>query len=137
MIKLWRSLRQQVGRRGAFLLYLALLDLIYGFALANPTEQSVRNPTTIFLIGIMPLIIWAALWAVVGLACLFYAFRRKDAIGYAAAMSIKAFWAIVFLLGWITGEVERGYLSAVIWGAFVVLLLIIAGWRENPEEVEE
>jgi hypothetical protein len=127
-------LARQVGRRGAWLLFLALLSLVYAFGLAFPTQRSLTNPTTVFLVAIMPLYAWAVLWGGVGLACLFYAFRKWDAPGYTLAMFLLALWALVFLFGWLIGDVERGYLSAVIWGAFCGVTGLIAGWRENLEE---
>lgn len=126
----------QIGRRGAFLIFLALLDLIYAYGLAFPTERSVNSPTSKFLASTMPLWAWGALWAVVGLVCLFFAFRIKDRIGYAAAMFIKVLWALMFLLGWLFADVERGYLSTAIWGAFAAVLWLISGWQENPRDPE-
>jgi len=41
-------------------------------------------------------------------------------------------WALVFLLGWVFADVERGYLSTAIWGAFAAVLALIATWPE-PE----
>lgn len=129
-------LGQQIGRRGAFLLFLALLDLIYAYGLAFPTARSAYSPTSLFLADTMPLWAWGALWGAVGLSCLFFAFRRKDRIGYAIAMFLKVLWALMFLLGWLFADVERGYLSTAIWGAFGAVLWIIAGWQENQRDPE-
>jgi hypothetical protein len=122
----------RVGRRGTFLLFLALLDFIYAYALAAPTARAASNPTYVFLAAVMPLGIWAALWAIVGTICLVFAFRTQDAPGYAAAMFVKILWAVTFLLGWIFADVERGYLSTAIWGAFAAVLALISTWPE-PE----
>src|SRR5687768_11084491 len=91
---------QHIGRRGAFLLFLALLDLIYGYSLLFPTLRSLTNPTTLFLVEIAPLSVWGGLWLAVGILCLIFAFRRRDTIGFAAAMFLKVFWGLVFLFGW-------------------------------------
>ena len=80
----------------------------------------------------MPLEVWGALWATVGTLCFVFAFMQQDAPGYAAAMFIKVLWALVFLLGWAFADVERGYLSTAIWGAFAAVLALIATWPE-PE----
>lgn len=119
-----------IGRRGAFLLFLAMLDLIYAFALAFPTQQATDNSAYSFLALIAPLYFWAILWAVCGLTCLYYAFQIKDAPGFAVAMFIKVVWATLFLLGWMFADVERGYLSSAIWGAFAGLTAVIATWPD-------
>lgn len=128
-----QSLTQRTGRRGACLLFLAVLDLIYAYSLTTPTPRSLTNPTTLFLISIMPLGAWAFIWAFVGAVCLLFAFRHDDHIAFGLGISLKAFWALVFFWGWIIHEVERGYLSTTIWGAFALFILVIAGWRENNE----
>jgi hypothetical protein len=124
---------ERIGRRGAFLLFLALLDLVQGYAMAFPTPRAVQNPTYQFLASIAPLWVWALLWTVVGVICLVFAFKQQDAPGYAAAMFIKVLWALVFLLGWIFADVERGYLSTAIWAAFAAVLALISSWPEPRE----
>jgi hypothetical protein len=123
-------LSHRIGRRGSFLLFLTVLDLMYGYSLLFPTPQSLSNPTSLFLIKVMPLWAWAMLWLAVGIICLICAFRAKDAFGFAAAMFLKVIWGTMFLLGWTFVGVERGYLSATFWYAFAFTVFLIAGWPE-------
>jgi hypothetical protein len=128
---------QQVGRRGAFLLFLALLDGVYAYSLFYPTASSRQSPTSEFLISIAPLWVWGLPWAAVGLVCGIFAFVKFDWPGFAAAIFIKVLWSVMFLTGWIFVDVERGYLSSAIWGAFGLLVALVAGWREtDPLERE-
>lgn len=120
-----------LGRRGVFLLFLAQLDLIYAFSLYRPTPASRLSPTSLFLIEVAPLWAWGTLWAVVGLLALIFAFRVHDGIGYGACIFIKLLWGMLFLLGWVIGEVERGYLSAAIWLTFAGVLSVIATWPDE------
>lgn len=129
-----RRLRHRVGRRGAFLLFLWLLDWVYAYGLAFPTPRALSNPTSIFLMHIMPLGHWAFAWGAVGTVCLFYAFRSIDAPAYAAATLLKVTWATTFLLGWIFAGVERGYLSTAIFGAFAAVIMLISTWPDDPGE---
>lgn len=131
-----RFLGRKAGFRGAFLLFLALLDFVYAFGLGAQSERSSTNPTTLFLASIMPLWAWALLWLVVGLACLVSAFLQRDQVGFAAASLLKAGWALMFLLGWLFADVERGYLSTAIWGAFGLVTLLIGRWLEPGPLVE-
>jgi hypothetical protein len=127
-----KVISQRIGRRGAFLLFLSLLDAVYAYALAFPTPIAISSPTYQFLASTLPLEVWGALWAIVGTLCFVFAFTQQDAPGYAAAMFIKVLWALVFLLGWAFADVERGYLSTAIWGAFAAVLALISTWPE-PE----
>jgi len=121
---------RRIGRRGASLLFLALLDLIYaGGLLALPPEAR-SNPSYAFLARLLPLPIWAAIWGAVGLVCLVQAFARRDALAFTAASLLKAAWGTVYLVGWALGDIPRGWLASVIWYGFAIWLAIISGWRE-------
>src|SRR5215213_10409504 len=128
----FRRLLSHIGRRGAFLLFLAEVDLIYALGMLFPTSLSLSYPTTRFLMQVSPLWVWGLLWLVVGIICLIFAFREKDAIAYAAAMFLKVLWGLTFLLGWIFTGVERGYQSSAVWLTFAAICLLIATWPE-PE----
>lgn len=124
----------RIGRRGAFLLFLALLDLIYGFSFMFPPQIPAYYPTYAFLSSIMPLEAWGLLWMGVGVICLIFAFKKYDAPAYAAAMFLKSFWAAVFLLGWMFVGLDRGWVSATVWGAFAAVLALISTWPEPGYE---
>jgi hypothetical protein len=118
--------RQRIGRRGCALLFFALLDVVYATSLLSaPTTGPYR-----FLADILPLPAWAGLWAAVGLLCGVQAFMRSDRAAFAAASLIKVVWGIIQLLGWAIADLERGYVSAVIWLALAAFVHVIAGWPE-------
>lgn len=127
-----RSLPRRLGRRGAGLLFFALVDLVFAFALwhLTPADAAV-SPTYRFARTLLPLGVWAALWGGAGVACLVQAFQRVDRIAFGAASLIKVVWCLMQALGWLLGEIPRGYLGAVIWLAFAGFVQVIAGWREN------
>jgi hypothetical protein len=120
----------RVGRRGASLLFLALLDLVYSVSLFALPAESRANPTFLFLIRLMPIWVWAAIWGAVGVACLVQAFMYSDRIAFAAASALKICFGLVYLLGFAVGEVPRGYVSAGIWLAFGGWVMIISTWPE-------
>lgn len=120
-----------VGRRGTFLLFLALVDLVYALSLWRPAPAAAQAPATRFLMTIMPLHAWAALWLVVGVVCLVGAFvHRLDRAAFTAATAIKSLWGAVFLAGWVAGGLYRGWVSAVVWLGFAGVVMVIAGWPE-------
>jgi hypothetical protein len=119
------ALLRRVGRRGAALLFFALLDFVYAYALLTAPR-----PLTAFyawMDAIMPLPIWAACWATVGAICLWFAFMIRDTAAFMAAVAIKVGWGLPALFGWTSGMVPLGYLSAVIWLAFAAFVYLIAG----------
>lgn len=120
----------RVGKRGSVLLFYGVLDLIYGVSLSTPDERTRQSPFFMWMAGIVPLWVWASTWAVAGIICLWQAFRRRDATGYAASISLNVFWGLVAAGGWLLGGVDRGYVSAVIFLGLAWLLWRISGWAE-------
>lgn len=119
----------RVGRRGTFLLFLALLDVVYGVSLCAHAARI--SPSYQFAAQIIPLHGWAWVWVTVGLVCAAYAPARDDQLAFGAAIALKVVWGGLGLLGWLMDDVPRGYVSAVIWLAFAGVVLLVAGWREN------
>jgi hypothetical protein len=121
---------RRVGRRGASLLFVSLLDIVYAVSLLTIPPESRGSPGIAFLELLLPLPVWAAIWAAVGLTCMVQAFMVSDRIAFAVASLLMVVWGTVYLLGWALGEIPRGFVSAVIWLGFAGWLAIISGWRE-------
>jgi hypothetical protein len=124
-----------LGRRGAVLLTLAVLDIVYAIGLFLPASGPHRSASTTFLSGILPLPVWAILWLIVGGLLAIGSFQLRDRWAYALAVGLKTLWGTVTLLGWVVTGVERGWLSAAIWLAFAVVILVISAWPEPPEDL--
>lgn len=121
------------GRRGKCLMFFALLDLLYGLSLWQPAAEAQRSASTRFLMEVAPLPWWAGLWLAAGVICLVGAIhRRGDRLAFAAAIGIKTLWGTVFLLGWRAGAIERGWVAAVVWLAFALMVGVLAGWPDPP-----
>jgi hypothetical protein len=121
---------RRVGRRGAALLFFALLDLVYAHSLLWPPHAARTSDTLQFVASLAPLWGWAILWSGGGLACLVWAFRRQDQPGFAAAIAVYVLWGLTMLGGQATGRVERGYVSAVIWLTLAAFVGLLATWPE-------
>lgn len=124
------ALRHRIGHRGAALLFFALVDLVYATSLAGAPAETRAAPSYVFLEGILPLPVWAALWGAVGLACLVQAFMVHDRPAFVAASCLKVCWGSLYMAGWLIGEIPRGYVSAVIWLVFGGFVQVIASWPE-------
>jgi hypothetical protein len=121
--------RHHVGRRGEFLLFLVILDVLYGASLARPPRPPLP-PSTRFLAELMPLTWWALLWLAVGGVCLVGAFSTADRLAFAVAAALKVLWGSMFLAGWVAGVIERGWVGAVIWLVFAGWVVRLASWPE-------
>lgn len=117
---------RRTGHRGAFLLFLAVLDVCYGYYLwAAPAPQ---RHLDLFL----PWQGWALVWTVVGAACLAGAVVVRDWWAFTAATLIKAAWAAVSCDTWLVQGVALGWISAVIWGCFALTVLVVSSWPDVP-----
>lgn len=130
VVRLLARLRARIGRRGASLLFLALLDTVYGLGLVMLSELP-RSHVYRFAGDVAPLGVWAALWFTVGAVCAVQALMLRDQVAFAAASALKVGWGGMIFLGWLMGDIPRGYVSAAIWGAFAAWVFIISGWIEN------
>lgn len=129
------GLIRHIGRRGAFLLFLALLDAVIGYSLRAPLPYGLTTRQVYgTFVQIMPIGAWAEAWNTTGLVLLVAAFwRRLRPVAFALAAMLKTAWASVYLYGWVSGDplMVRGYLQASIWLSFAVMILLVSGWREN------
>ena len=123
----WGVLRHRVGRRGAFLLFLAILDAAIGYSLLTAPAAEVA---AIHLV--LPVAVWAWAWITVGAACAVSAFLTRDRTGYAVAAGLKAAWAGVTARAWLIYHIPQGWVGVVFWVAFAVTVLLISSWPEPP-----
>jgi hypothetical protein len=140
MTRIWGPLRTvglHIGRRGTFLLFLALLDVIFGYALLQPLPFGLsQNVLYQPFIAIMPLGWWATWWcATSALTATAAVWHRARVAAFADATLLKAGWAAGYLIGWREHlpAYARGYQSAILFGAFAFITVVISGWRENGQ----
>jgi hypothetical protein len=126
----------RLGYRGAFLLFLAVIDLIYGWFLVHPTPESRNTTQFVWRDHIMAPEAWGTIWIVVGVALLFSAFMRQDRVGYALAVGLKVGWAFVAAAGGLSGHVQGAWTTVAIWGGFAALTVLESG-RPEPLQSHE
>lgn len=117
------GLGHRIGRRGAALLFFALLGFVYGWGLLDPAQPI--GPTYSWAAEILPLWAWAALWWGAGALCLVCAFITRDSAAFGAMIAVTAWWGLLILAGWLLGRVDRGYISAVIWLALSAFVYVV------------
>lgn len=121
-----RALRSRLSQRGACLLLIAVLDLIYAQGLVCVPAETAATPTYAFFAALLALPVWAVLWGAVGLLCLALAWTTHDRAAYVAASALKVLWALLYLGAWVAGILPRGYVSAAIWLLAAGFVMVVA-----------
>lgn len=129
-----RGAVHRLGRRGAFLIFLAVLDGVYAYGLLIQAPAPASHPSADLL---LPVQAWAGLWAATGLACAASSAIRRDRVAYTLAATLKAAWAGTATWQWASGLLPNGWLSGVVWLAFAATVLVIASWPEAAPKVVE
>ncbi|MFF4040561.1 hypothetical protein [Streptomyces sp. NPDC001816] len=87
------------------------------------------------LLKLRPLEFWGWAWVTAGTLALVCAWLppRRDWPGFLAVWLIATPWAMAYFLSWWPlGESPRGWVVAMIFGAFGAVCLVAIGWDEPP-----
>ena len=120
----------RIGRRGCYLLFLALLDLLLAYSM-TPFAVVAKLPIYSYLAQYLPLQAWAWIWVAVGLTCGVQAFARRDHFAFTIAVALKLVWATMYLAGWAAADIPRGWVGATLFIALGGITAIIASWPES------
>jgi hypothetical protein len=134
LILLVRRLRRHIGRRGAFLLFLAELDVIIALSLRLPLPYGL-SPAQVYglFAKVAPLDVWSDMFYGVALACTVAAlWHPARPLAFPLAAALKTLWGLLYIVAWLSGAMGRGYLSAAIWLTFASVVLIVSSWPEEP-----
>lgn len=133
-------LRRRVGRRGASLLFLGLLCLIFAFGLAYIPPTLADSAAYRFIGHVMPLQAWAAIWLLTGTVCMVQAFMIRDRIAFGLSVALLLTWGGMYAVGWTFYDIPRAYVLAAVYLAFGSWIFIISGWAEQvrtPSALDE
>lgn len=119
-----KGLVHRIGHRGSFLLFLAVLDFLYGYSMiVSPIHK---------LPALLPLHIWGIIWICVGFIMIPGAFAKRDRVPYGVAATIKAAWAGQWVLIWLYDSkvVSNAWANVALWAAFSGIIVIVSTWPE-------
>lgn len=132
-MRLARRLGKRLGRRGALLSLKGVMATGYGAGqIATPTGD--RKGLTL-LLKVMPLHCWGGVWIIAGVIALIFAWlpQGRDWPGFVAVWLIASGWAGAYLVSWWPlQETPKGWVLALIFGAFGTVNLVAIGWDEPP-----
>jgi hypothetical protein len=127
-----RRAATRVGHRGALLILLGGIALLYGLSLIT-TPPPPHPPGLRLLLGLMDLHKWGATLAIAGtLAMVCSPLRQgRDWPGFAALVLVWLPWSLSYLVSWWPqGENHRGWVSALVFLALAGVPAVGAGWEE-------
>lgn len=133
-----RKLSRRLGRRGALLTMKGIIATLYGYGQIVQPAPDQRG--LCLLLKLMSLNAWAAVWMAAGITALVCAWLppRRDWPGFLAVWAITAAWAMAYLMSWWPlGENPRGWIGALVFGAFGAVCLVAIGWEEPPRRSRE
>jgi hypothetical protein len=118
--------RTRLGVRGAFLLGLAEVDLVYGAGLLFPSGETRASSAYAWRQEFMPTETWGVIWMLVGVFLITQAWARRDRAAYAVAIIIKLVWVVVALGSWIAGPVSQGWQTAGLFFGFAAVTFVMS-----------
>lgn len=119
-----KKLGLRIGHRGAFLLFLSLLDFLYGYGmLVTPVKH---------LKGVLPFHTWGFIWIIAGIVLLIGSFVKRDRIAFGVAATLKAAWAAqwIMLTVYDDTKIHNAWMNVVLWTAFSGLVVVVSTWPE-------
>lgn len=122
----------RVGRRGLALLFFGMLDLAIAYGIFTIDDYPLAVATSYAgQAAIVPLNAWAWIWSITGAICVAQAFAKHDRAAFVLGAGVKMGWAGGFVIGFFFFDIQRAWLSMVIYLAFSGFVLMISGWQEN------
>jgi hypothetical protein len=119
------SVKSRVGHRGAFLLFLAVLDFLYGYSLITVTRAALGRYTML-----IPVQAWGWGWISVGVVLLAGAVVKWDLFAFVTSAMFKFAWMSLWVQLWLVQGYPDGWISVTIWGSFAAVVLVVASWPE-------
>lgn len=130
-----------LGRRGAVLVIIGLVWIMQGIGIVVAGDPP--TPTDAALLHLqIPIVIRVLLWAVTGTIAICGALLNRpnwEGMGFMALVAMPLERALSYGWSWLVyvgtwGDIGygRSWVGAISWAAVVVLIVTIAGWREDP-----
>ncbi len=114
-------------RRDWFLALIGALALLLGYAYTVVhIPPGVKNPIRVAL-QLMPLWAWGAAWVAAGAYCILAAFTDRRVGGFTVAPFMPSVWGFAYLVGWINGDADRGWITTGIFWALAGAVYCVAG----------
>lgn len=130
-----RYARSLIGRRGAGLVLLGVVFLVYGLSMVTAPPPAIPGAAYLWHRELLPLPALGGLWMLSGLIALAWSPAKDKTVGFATLYVMPSIlvssygWAWLVSL-WTPYGIARGWATAIVWTAVVGLVALIAGWQE-------
>lgn len=118
-----KTILNNIGRRGAFLLLLGLAFVCYGVGVG-------RIPTNPALNAILTLRQWSYVWFLGGALTLIGAFLKSDRCSFAVAAFLSCGWSFHWAYVSVFHHIGGFWYMANEWVLITGIILLISGWPE-------
>lgn len=120
----FKKLGLRIGHRGAFLLFLSLLDFLYGYGMLVTPVKHLKD--------VLPFHTWGFIWIIAGIVLLIGSFVKRDRIAFGVAATLKAAWAAQWIMLTVYDEtkIHNAWMNVVLWAAFSGLVVVVSTWPE-------
>jgi len=125
--------RQKIGRRGACLLIFGFVPAMIGASLfVQPHDRHGQSRVVPVLAKMAPDTVWGSLWLALGVVAMICAFLgwRAQRVGFVLAYGLPLLWGAADMISWLLGWLPVGWVPALIYLGYCLLVVIIAGWDE-------
>lgn len=127
MIRALQKLIHRIGHRGAFLIFIGFLFVVYGSGIT--TDPAIGIPAVYIFSNDVWGWIFIPIGAVVisGSLCV-----KNDRWFYMLAALMSAIWSSAWISMWfVHNHVPGAWALAAIWAADAAITLVVSSWREN------
>lgn len=134
--KLFRRINDH---RGRFLIGFALMYCCFGYSYV--VEGSAASRTSVFqwLPDFIPVTALSGPWFIAAAIAIGSSFRRvpprTDRYGFMALALVPLLWAMMFLFSYLAGHAPTGWISAMLYGGFAMIVILVSSWP-NPVRLD-
>lgn len=131
--------RQKIGRRGACLLIFGFVPAMIGASLfVQPYDRHGQSRVVPVLAKMAPDSVWGGVWLGLGVVAMICAFLgwRAQRVGFVLAYGLPLLWGAADVISWLLGWLPVGWVPALIYLGYCLLVVIIAGWDEPTVVLE-
>lgn len=133
MTRMIRTVRRP-SRRGTFLASMGVVFALIGYSYLSisPIERPAVEHALRLALEVLPLWVYGVLWVVAGALSILDGLRHnvRSVVGFTAAVIMPTAQAVIYFAAWLDGDLPRGWVSAVVFAAIAVAVLVVAGMPE-------
>ena len=118
-------------RRSMFLVLIGLIYVVHGFSL-------ILDPLgDLYITNVLPGAVPGLAWAVGGAGAVIAGMlppRTWEPVGFTSLYIVSGAWCVMSVVSGVLNNADGAFRRATIWLIVIVMIMLVAGWRENVTE---